>query len=172
MNSPIHYFDNKNPPGLAQSKRSGILSIKTIHDFLFQRVSTNNPKHTRVATGILLLWHDHWEEAHTIAQSDEGDPDHDFLHGMIHRREEDFANSKYWFRSAGNHPCLPLIAARVKTISSHNSLVDKLTAEGVWNPLRFVDLVKNHTQDEAEIFRTIQAAEMMGFYEWLTGELS
>jgi hypothetical protein len=172
MNSPIQYFNTQNPPALDQSKRSGILSVNAIRDRASQFSSSKNPGHIHVATGILLLWHDHWDEAHTVAQSHEGDPDHDFLHGMVHRREGDFGNSKYWFRSAGVHPCLSLIATRVTAIVNNHALANKLLTEGVWNPTGFVDAVRNHTRADEEICRTIQAAEMIGFYEWLTGDLS
>jgi hypothetical protein len=42
-----------------------------------------------------------WEKAHAIAQSHEGDPDHDWLHALCHRIEGDDANAGYWYRRAG-----------------------------------------------------------------------
>ncbi|KAA5538558.1 hypothetical protein FYK55_27450 [Roseiconus nitratireducens] len=42
-------------------------------------------------------------QSHSISQdlpSKEGS----FLHGIMHRREHDFGNSKYWFRRVGSHP--------------------------------------------------------------------
>ena len=38
--------------------------------------------------------------AHHLVQELEGDPIADYLHGIIHRREGDFANANYWFRRA------------------------------------------------------------------------
>lgn len=40
------------------------------------------------------------EGAHEQLQALEGDPEADFLHGIIHRREGDFSNATYWFRQA------------------------------------------------------------------------
>lgn len=172
MNSHIQYFDNQNLPALDQSKRSGVLSVKSIRDLASQLSLSKNSACTRVATGILLLWHDHWDEAHALAQSDEGDPDHDFLHGMVHRREGDFGNSKYWFRSAGTHPSLTLIATRVMLLANNHVLANKVMTDGAWNPTGFVDVVRNRTRANEDICRTLQATEMIGFYEWLTGDLS
>jgi hypothetical protein len=41
--------------------------------------------------------------SHLISQ-DLGSPEGSFLHGIMHRREGDFGNSKYWFRRVGSHP--------------------------------------------------------------------
>ncbi len=60
---------------------------------------------TEALLGLILLWNDRFAEAHAAAQSREGTADCDLVHAFFHRREGDFANSLYWFRSAGNHPC-------------------------------------------------------------------
>ena len=50
------------------------------------------------------LWYDandHWEQAHAIAQSREGEPHYDQLHAYLHRKEGDRFNANYWYRRAG-----------------------------------------------------------------------
>lgn len=50
------------------------------------------------------LWYDannKWEQAHTIAQSREGEPPYDRLHAYLHRKEGDRFNANYWYRRAG-----------------------------------------------------------------------
>jgi hypothetical protein len=52
----------------------------------------------------LHLLNDDLTRSHEIAQSQEGVPTFDYVHAIVHRREGDFSNSKYWFRHVGSHP--------------------------------------------------------------------
>ena len=58
--------------------------------------------------GVWLL-HDFLDESHTISRGIET-PSGSFWHAIMHRREGDFGNSKYWFRRVGRHPVLQEIA--------------------------------------------------------------
>jgi hypothetical protein len=49
-----------------------------------------------LAIGATWLWHDFLDEAHKIAQDDES-AEGSWLHAIVHRREGDFSNSKYWY---------------------------------------------------------------------------
>jgi hypothetical protein len=49
------------------------------------------------------LLHDFLDESHTISQSIET-PSGSYWHAIMHRREGDFSNAKYWFRRVGRHP--------------------------------------------------------------------
>jgi hypothetical protein len=55
-------------------------------------------------SGVWLL-HDFLEESHTISQGIDT-PSGSYWHGIMHRREGDFSNAKYWFRRVGRHPVL------------------------------------------------------------------
>jgi len=48
-----------------------------------------------------LKFGDAWEKAHAIAQSNEGEPGHDWVHALVHRIEGDEGNAGYWYRRAG-----------------------------------------------------------------------
>jgi len=54
----------------------------------------------------LWLYFDFLDESHRISQDDESDPDRNFWHAVMHRREPDPSNSKYWWRRVGAHPVL------------------------------------------------------------------
>jgi len=54
--------------------------------------------------GGLLYAIDAIHEAHALFQDAKGDLGA-YWHGMMHRREGDFENARYWFRRAGVLPC-------------------------------------------------------------------
>ena len=68
------------------------------------------PVKSRTAADAMLaglwLWHDALEESHTISQGIET-PTGSFWHAIMHRREGDFSNAKYWYARCRNHPALP-----------------------------------------------------------------
>lgn len=43
-----------------------------------------------------------WDGAHQIAQRDERDPMHRWLHAILHKIEGDEINSRYWYRGTGH----------------------------------------------------------------------
>src|SRR5437867_2950796 len=52
----------------------------------------------------LWLYHDFLDEAHAIC--DQETPELNFWHAIMHRREPDASNSKYWWRQVGKHSVL------------------------------------------------------------------
>ena len=56
----------------------------------------------------LHLWNDSLERCHALAQ-DLHDPTGSYLHGVMHRREPDYDNARYWFRKVGAHPVFALL---------------------------------------------------------------
>jgi hypothetical protein len=167
---PSPLFDRSNPPRLDDAPRKGALSEKEVLALAATLPDAVRGARLEVACGLLLLWHDHWDAAHKVAQRDEGDPDHDHLHAIAHRREGDFGNAGYWVRGAGEHASYPLIAARVAPLLEKHSLREKLLPDGEWDPLAFVRAVNlgRKGPDEA-LLRAIQAEEIIGYYDWLTG---
>ena len=56
-----------------------------------------------VQIGLHLL-NDDLETSHALAQAHEGEPLGDYWHAIIHRREGDYNNSRYWFGRVGRTP--------------------------------------------------------------------
>lgn len=95
----------------------------------------------------LWLYYDYLDESHRLSQ-DLDTPDGSFWHGILHRREPDPDNAKYWFRRVGRHPVFePLRAAAAESTSAERSAgaaVDPratfLTTQTAWEPYRWIDL--------------------------------
>ena len=91
----------------------------------------------------LWLYFDWLDESHRISQSIDT-PTGSFWHAIMHRREGDFSNSKYWYARCASHPSLQTLAAQaprlINTLPADKSLL-RLIAAG-WNSNAFVDLVE------------------------------
>jgi len=57
----------------------------------------------RACVAGVWLYHDFLDESHTISQSLHT-PEGSYWHAIMHRREPDYSNAKYWFRNVGEHP--------------------------------------------------------------------
>ncbi len=67
------------------------------------------------AAGLWLRF-DFLDAAHEVAQRNEGDADHDIWHAIMHRREPDAWNAKYWWRRVGAHPVLAELRRRAPEV--------------------------------------------------------
>lgn len=75
-----------------------------------------------ISKAALYLWNDDLNQAHLLAQEIESATG-SLIHAIMHRRQADFSNSKYWFRQVGAHPVFI-------------NLVHEFSG---WDPVSFVD---------------------------------
>ena len=92
------------------------------------------------------------DQAHTVAQGIEM-VDGSYWHAIMHRREPDYSNSKYWFAKVGPHPVDEDLAASGKILAAGvPSAPDWMRDGAKWDSARFVDYVAGAAEgDETSV---------------------
>ena len=94
--------------------------------------------------GALFLYLSALDDSHKISQAIPSKTG-SFLHGVMHRQEPDYSNSKYWFRRVGDHELFPqlrestleLLGQQGEAVSER--LRDDVGRRPAWDPYWFVD---------------------------------
>jgi hypothetical protein len=108
---------------------------------LFAR-PVKHPDEAAAALAGIWLWVDALDECHRIAQ-DLVTSTGSFWHAVMHRREGDFSNAKYWYRRCTGHHVMKMLGA-VAASDIEGFQSDRVVARvisGGWNPDGLVDLV-------------------------------
>jgi hypothetical protein len=115
-------------------------------------------------SGLWLL-HNFLDESHTISQ-DIGSSTGSYWHAIMHRREPDYGNAKYWFRRVDGHPVYEEVAALVET--EHPSFAAEFLVASAWDPYGFVDACQRANQDDnlAATCRAIGQIEWLALYDY------
>jgi len=118
----------------------------------------------------LWLWHDWLDDSHTISQglhSQTGS----YWHAIMHRREGDFSNSKYWYHKAPGHPVRKEIAPKAADIVRQSKSAQLVSAvlSGGFDPDALVDLAEEVTRSTnhpaADTIVALQKAEWECLFE-------
>ena len=163
---------------LGPHSRAGTLSIREVNSRLDEVFRATNLPATsqQLIRSAVLLWHDHLDASHTISQ-DLHSSDGSFLHGIMHRREPDYFNAKYWFARVRNHASYPEIAKRVSLLLDQKgatALKTDLIPAGKWDADAFVDACeaaasRRGTEEQRAVLREIQRIETQVLLERFTG---
>ncbi|MBC8143771.1 MAG: hypothetical protein H7Y38_20260 [Armatimonadetes bacterium] len=100
---------------------------------------------------LLHLLNDDLDAAHVLCQADESDPTANYIHQIVHRREGDFGNTRYWIAKTGAHPFYAHLATLTQTVGA-----------SAWNP---GDMVTWATRGEGFAAR-LSDAETQGLLGW------
>jgi hypothetical protein len=136
-------------PNVSVRQELAALSIETA----FARHKVTDIEMARCCVSGLWLLHDFLDESHTISQNI-AIPSGSYWHGIMHRREGDFSNAKYWFDRVGDHPVFASLTM----------------ADGsAWDAYQFVDDCQRtlRTRDEARIavLRELQHREWQALFD-------
>jgi hypothetical protein len=114
--------------------------------------ANQSPTNAAALKAGLFLLADFFDDSHACSQSIEGLGAHhtgDYWHAILHRREPDYGNAKYWFRHVGRHPTFDELAPAVtRLIPTATGVLatklehwrNRLLPRGTWDPIAFVDL--------------------------------
>jgi len=135
---------NELGPGKRQIKVCDLLRTEPL-GALFEPLQSNDRNAARACVAGLLLLYDGLDESHSISQ-ELGDATGSYWHGIMHRREPDYGNAKYWFARVHQHPIYPQVAEAARELARQalsetpwpaaNWLLDS----GPWRAEAFVDL--------------------------------
>lgn len=119
------------PASLSDGPRNSDL-IDLLNDPAIAQQLVDVPEHRQpeCLSGLWLLAGD-IDRSHTISQ-DISNSEGSFLHGIMHRREGDYGNAKYWFRRVGSHPVFDQLAEMSSSYGDPVEFVDacSLAARG------------------------------------------
>ena len=155
-------------PSIGPEPRQSRLSIPELEKqlgFIFPKAGLSATQQSLIRS-LVFLWHDHLDESHSLSQEIHT-PDGSFLHGILHRREPDYWNAKYWFNRVGSHASFPEISRRAGAFLDNNSageLKAQLLPGNRWDPMAFVDAceaaLKRKDSRQIELLERLQEIEL------------
>jgi hypothetical protein len=173
----MRFLGTSEPPELGPGPRAGVQPVASLNRQLDVALAQTGLMDDRaaVARAAVLLWHDQLDAAHAIVQ-DIDTPDASYVHAILHRREPDYGNAKYWFRRVGAHPCFAPLARRATPIlqaGGDAALPGKLLPRGQWDAFAFVDACaaaagRPPANARLALLRTLQQAEFEVLLDYLS----
>lgn len=134
------------------------------HEALAGTEQIGNPAAFALIRGALFYAFDAISDAHGIFQVAHGDLGA-YWHGMVHRREGDFDNARYWFRRAGE---LAIFAELHRAVSNHCELMARQLN---WDPYVFVGQCEQARYGDPDLIKEMGRVQRLEFevlfdYTW------
>lgn len=158
-------------PGQPNEPRRKELSALTVATaFAGQQVVAQD--FARCCLAGLWLLHDFLDESHQLSQEIETSTG-SYWHGIMHRREPDYGNSKYWFRRVGQHPIFPQLLTEaqglIEAAGANDREAQNLLHRSDWDPFPFIDwcaALARGTAQQTELAQQIAQAEWRLLFEF------
>ena len=144
---------------------------------LFEGESPKDEVYGGAIKSGLLLWNDALDNSHEISQELSNNTG-SYWHGLMHRREPDYSNAKYWFGRVGTHPIFPKLREHAIALSkgvenpsdSLEQIAQTIENETHWDPYQFIDWcqkAENETSsDVTQFLQQVQAEEIKLLLEY------
>jgi hypothetical protein len=167
-------LQENNPAPLGKNPRIGRVNCEKIQSIVDRWAAEVQPANAKrqLIHALLLLWHDHLDESHSIAQEIKS-ASGSLVHAMMHRREEDFWNAKYWYGRVGRHPVYARYEKCLKGEGADLISKNLLSTLGAnWNPVKIVDevetVISNPETAGYKDLQRLQYLETAAFIELLS----
>jgi hypothetical protein len=170
---PLLDVDRRRPLDAGQPNRAALAALKqmSVDESFVHAAPGRSP---RIAdrdmalcclAGVWLL-HDFLSESHNISQRIDT-PTGSYWHAIMHRREGDFSNAKYWYQRVGGHSVFDVLAEQACVVAS---LRDAKSSFGEtrlhnWDPFEFVDLCELAVREKSDVQETCLNIQQV---EWET----
>ena len=153
-------------PNYSIKKKLDELSV----DNAFSNASIQSSSMAQCCIAGIWLHHGFLDESHKISQSI-ATPTGSYWHGLMHRREPDYSNSKYWFRRVGNHPVFTslLESLAVMTPQAQITEFETMSKQSTWDPFTFIDYCEMSCQQPSplkELCKRIQQIEYQLLFDY------
>jgi hypothetical protein len=156
-------YDRLTPTRSGSARAAELL--RTLQPEQLLTVPVRRPDDARAMLAGLWLYHDFLDESHRIFQ-DLHSSTGSFWHAIMHRREGDFPNAKYWYARCRHHPALAAVGEMGRAIVTNAGERAGLArlVRGEWDPAAFVDVVEAvHQAPDDPLYATAVALQRV---EW------
>ena len=177
--SSVHRFwdltQTPTMPDLDGGPRLGIRPKASLQDsieLLLAELGTA-PGQSVLILATAFLFNDHHDAAHDLIE-DLKCPEGCLIHALLHRREPDYWNARYWLRRNPNNPIYRHLTSYLKTQpmgAAETIVFQRLTFSGVVDPIALVDECETYArkpdQPESLFVKRVQHAEFQALTQHL-----
>lgn len=140
-------------------------------DALFEGQHVKDSTFADAIKSGLLLWNDALDASHNISQG-LANATGSYWHGIMHRREPDYSNAKYWFGRVGTHAIFPEVRNRAIALYNETaapsaalaSIGKTIADNAAWDASQFIDWCQAAERatdaDVVEFLQRVQVEEM------------